>query len=106
MSVLELNSSNFNDTINSGKTVLVDFWATWCMPCKMQAPAVEKLADELDDNYIIAKVNVDAEPDIAMQYSVMSIPTLICFKNGTAFDRTTGVTSKEELLSMIKGVKV
>lgn len=106
MDVLELNTDNFDETINSGKTVLVDFWATWCMPCKMQSPIVDELAEDNLDDLIVGKVNVDENPEIAAQFSVMSIPTIIAFKDGKAVDKKVGVTPKEELVAMVNGVKV
>lgn len=106
MKVLELNSDNFEKTINSGATVLVDFWATWCMPCKMQAPIIDEIALEDHDNLIVGKVNVDDNPEIASEYSVMSIPTIIAFKDGEVIDKKVGVRQKDELLAMVGGVKV
>lgn len=106
MSVTVLNEANFEEVINSGKTVLVDFWATWCMPCRMLSPTVDSIAEENAETLIVGKVNVDEEQSLAGRFSVMSIPTVICFKDGKEIDRTVGVTSKDNILSMVNAVKV
>ena len=85
---ITLNSSNFNETIKSEEKILVDFWATWCGPCMRQAPILEELAGE---GYHIGKVDVDQAPDLAGTYRVMSIPTLILFKNGEEVKRFIGL---------------
>lgn len=82
--------------------VLVDFWATWCMPCRMQGPAIEKLAEE---GYNAGKLNVDEEQELAMQYRVMNIPTLIIFKDGQEVDRMVGVQSKDSLAAKLDSYK-
>ncbi len=94
MEILQLSSRDFKDTIGSG-TVLVDFWAGWCMPCKMLAPVIEALAAEAGDGVKVAKVDVDAEGDIAMEYGIMSIPTVILFREGREERRIVGVQPKE-----------
>ena len=88
---ITLNSSNFNETIKSEEKILVDFWATWCGPCMRQAPILEELAGE---GYHIGKVDVDQAPDLAGNYRVMSIPTLILFKNGEEVKRFIGLQTK------------
>ena len=94
MSVLHLSAGNFDDTIGSG-TVLVDFWAGWCMPCKMVAPIIEELATEFEGSVTVAKVDVDSNGEIASRYDVMSIPTVIMFKDGLETKRFIGVQPKE-----------
>lgn len=89
MSVLHLTEGAFDQAIAQG-TALVDFWATWCGPCKMLAPVIEELGDKYEGTAVIAKVDVDAEPGLAGRYGVMSIPTVILFKDGVEIDRKVG----------------
>ena len=94
---------NFDaEVLKADKPVLVDFYADWCGPCKMMAPLVEKLAEELDGEAVIGKLNVDDCEEIAMKYGVMNIPTLILFKNGQEANRVIGVQSREVLEKMIR----
>lgn len=96
---LNLNSENFEkEVLNSNEPVLVDFYADWCGPCKMMAPVVEELAGELQGKAKVGKINVDESQDLAMEYNVMSIPTLVIFKDGKEFKRFVGVRDKNELL--------
>ena len=97
-----LTKETFNQTIENGVT-LVDFWAPWCGPCKMQLPIVEELSTELSGKANIAKINVDEEPEIASQFGVMSIPTLILFKDGQPVDKMVGLQSKDALKNKIEG---
>lgn len=97
---LKINSENFEkEVLNSNELVLVDFYADWCGPCKMMAPVVEELAGELQGKAKVGKINVDENQDLAMKYNVMSIPTLIIFKDGKEFKRFVGVRDKNELLN-------
>jgi thioredoxin 1 len=89
MSVLHLTEGAFDQAIAQGVT-LVDFWATWCGPCKMLAPVIEELGEQYEGSVTVAKVDVDAEPALAARYGVMSIPTVILFKNGAEIDRKVG----------------
>ncbi|MFQ5593703.1 MAG: thioredoxin [Anaerolineae bacterium] len=91
-----------SDVLQSDKPVLTDFWAEWCGPCKMIAPILEDIASEYEDDLMIAKVDVDSNPGIAMRYGVQSIPTLILFKNGQEAKRLIGAMSKERLMSQLK----
>lgn len=97
------NKNNFEETILKSKTpVLVDFYADWCTPCKMMSPIIEEISNEFKDKIIVLKINIDECPDIAQKYSVMSIPTIILFKNGEATKTSVGVTSKEKLVEMVQ----
>lgn len=98
---LKLSSENFEkEVLKSEKTMLVDFYADWCGPCNAMAPVIEELATELDGKVKVGKINVDENSDIAVKYNVMSIPTLIVFKNGKEEKRLVGLRDKEELLSL------
>ncbi len=97
---VELTNANFNDTIAKGVT-LVDFWAPWCGPCRMIAPIIEELAEDFDGKATIAKVNTDEEQDIAIQYGIRSIPTLLVFKDGELVDQMVGAAGKEALADKI-----
>lgn len=102
MAVLHLTKDNFDaEVLESDKPVLVDFWATWCGPCQMVGPIVEELGDEVTDAKI-CKVDVDAQPELARQYRVMSIPTLMVFKDGKTVKREVGAKTKGEILEMLK----
>ncbi len=101
MSVLTITKSNFNEIVlKSDKPVLLDFWATWCGPCRMQAPIIDQLASE-HSNIVFGKVNVDEEPDLASEYGITSIPTLIIFNDGQLINQVTGVTSKTSIERML-----
>ncbi|NLI60533.1 MAG: thioredoxin [Clostridiales bacterium] len=101
--VLNLDSENFEEEVlNSNLPVLVDFWASWCGPCKMIAPIIDQLADDFKGKAKIAKVNVDEERDLASKYRVMSIPTLILFKDGQVVDQLMGARPKAELVSFVQ----
>ena len=99
--LIDVTSSNFEkEILNSDKTVLLDFWATWCGPCQMIAPTVHEIADERAD-ILVGKINVDDQPALAQQFGIVSIPTLIVMKNGQIVNKAVGLRSKEQLLSML-----
>ena len=105
MSLLHLTDANFKkEVLESELPVLVDYWAQWCMPCKMIAPFVEELAKEYHAKIKIGKVNVDENPQSAGKYGVMSIPTLIIFKGGQPVKQMVGVQSKEVLINTLSAV--
>lgn len=103
MAVLHLNSDNFTkEVLETQESVLVDFYADWCGPCKMMAPVVEKIAQDLEGQAKVCKLNVDEAGDLATKYGVMSIPTFIVFKQGKTVRTTVGVQSEDILKDMLK----
>lgn len=98
--ILTLSDATFDETIGSLETpVIVDFWAEWCGPCKMIAPTLEEIAEEQDGKLAVAKLNVDDNPDTARRFEVMSIPTLLVFKDGEPVKRLVGAKGKGQLMS-------
>ena len=103
--MLEVTQENFEkEIVNSDKPVLVDFWAPWCMPCKIIAPTVETIADEMKGKVKVMKSNVDNAPEVATELSVLNIPTLILFKGGKEIARMIGVNSKEAIENKINSL--
>lgn len=103
MSVIELNEKNFEEeVVSSDKTVLIDFWASWCGPCRMMSPVIDQIAEEVGENIKVCKVNIDEEQSLALKYNVMSIPTFIVMKNGEETGRSVGVQDKSEIMNLIK----
>lgn len=99
---ITLTKDNFeNEVLKSELPCLVDFWATWCGPCRMVAPIIEEVANEVEGKAKVCKVNVDDEPELARQYNVMSIPTLIVIKNGEETERSVGAKPKAQLIKML-----
>ena len=95
-------NSNFTELLQDSKLVIVDFWATWCGPCRMLSPILDEVEEEMSDKISVVKVNVDDADEIAAQYRIMSIPTLFFVKNGEIVDKTVGAMPKPALLEKIK----
>ena len=102
MSVTELNKDNFEkEVMEANVPVLIDFWASWCGPCRMMSPVIEKIAEEMGDKLKVCKVNVDENHELAEKYEIMTIPAFIVMKNGAEAGRTIGVQPKEDILKLI-----
>ena len=102
MSVLKVTEENFeNEVLNSDKTVILDFYADWCGPCKMMSPIIEEIANELGDKAKVGKVNSDENMDLAEKYGIMSIPTIMVIKNGEVSKTFVGVTDKNEIINAV-----
>ena len=103
MAEITLTADNFEqEVLKSDIPVLVDFWAVWCGPCQMLAPTIEELAKEYEGRVKVGKVNVDEQPELSRKYGIMSIPTLILFKDGQIAEQTMGVQPKESIEAMLK----
>lgn len=100
----EVTDANFPAFLQSDKPVLVDFWATWCGPCKMMAPVIEEMATEYSEKLEVGKVDVDQNPETAQKYGIMSIPTLLVFKNGEVVKQLVGYRSKSDLVGQLADV--
>ena len=102
MSVTELNKDNFEkEVMEANVPVLIDFWASWCGPCRMMSPVIDKIAEEMGDKLKVCKVNVDENHELAEKYEIMTIPAFIVIKNGAESGRTIGVQPKENILKLI-----
>jgi thioredoxin 1 len=102
--IVKLTTQSFDQAIQSDKPILVDFWAEWCAPCRMIAPILEDLSVEKQDKLAIGKLNVDEHPSVAQKLGIMSIPTLMVFKNGKAIKTLVGYMSKQDMLNKLADV--
>lgn len=102
MSALKINKNNFDLVINSDKPVLLDFYAEWCGPCRMVSPIIEQIADE-NPQYLVGKINVDEEPELAAQFGVASIPMLAVIKDGKIVNKSAGAKPKPQILKLLEG---
>ncbi|MBR4073547.1 MAG: thioredoxin [Clostridia bacterium] len=102
MSVLSINKNNFDEVKNSQKAVLLDFYAEWCGPCRMVSPLVDEIANE-NPQYLVGKINVDDEPELAAAFGVTSIPTLVVMKDGKIVNQSVGAKPKAQILAMLEG---
>lgn len=101
MSVINITKENYEiEVLKSEKPVLLDFWASWCGPCKMISPIIDEIADEIDD-IKVGKVNVDEQGELAIEFGIVSIPTLVVIENGEIVNKSVGAIPKEEILNMI-----
>ena len=102
MQIKELTEKNFDETINNSKNpVLVDFFASWCGPCKMLSPIIHEIAQEYGDRITVCSVNIDKEPNLTKRFDIMSIPTVMSFKNGVLHNKTIGAQSKKDIMTLI-----
>ena len=101
MSAYTITKDNFqSEVVNSSKPVLLDFWASWCGPCRMVSPLIDEIAGEID-TVKVGKINVDEQPELAEQFGIMSIPTLVVMKDGKVVNKRTGAGSKQQIMSML-----
>lgn len=101
MAIKHLKTSEFDEIMDAAPLAMVDFWASWCGPCKMLSPTVEALAEQYEGKALVCKVNVDEEPDLARRFGVMSIPTVVFLKNGREFDRKVGLMPAEAFTQVL-----
>ena len=102
MSAVKVTINNFEEIRKSSKPVLLDFYADWCGPCRMVSPIVDEIAEE-NPRYLVGKINVDSNPELAQKFGVASIPTLVVMKNGEVTDKSTGAKPKAQILAMLEG---
>ena len=101
---MEITTQNFNEIVSGGKPVVIDFWATWCGPCRMVAPIIEELATEFEGRVVVGKVDVEEEDDLAAQFGIRNIPTVLFIKDGQVVDKIVGATVKANYEEKIKAM--
>ena len=101
---LEITSQNYKELIESGKPLVIDFWAEWCGPCRMVSPIIDELAQEFDGQVVIGKCDVDNNDEVSAEFRVRNIPTILFFKGGQVVDKQVGATTKEALAAMVKAL--
>ncbi|MCH5177518.1 MAG: thioredoxin [Prevotellaceae bacterium] len=101
---MEITSANFEEIVNSGKPVVLDFWATWCGPCRRVAPIIEEMAAEFEGSAIVGKVDVEEEDDLAAKFGIRNIPTVLFLKNGEVVDKVVGATGKDAYVEKLKAL--
>ena len=104
MAVIHFNKEGFDKAVAQGAPMMVDFWAGWCGPCKMLAPTIDKLAEKYDGKVVVGKVDVDEEQELARQFGVMSIPTVVLFKDGKEVQRTVGVQPQAAFEQLVESI--
>lgn len=103
MALLTITKDNFEKEVqNASLPVLVDFWADWCGPCRMVSPLIDEIAEEIGGKAVVGKINVDEEPELAMRFGIMSIPTVLVFKNGEVVEKAIGARPKQDYLKMLE----
>jgi thioredoxin 1 len=102
MKTITVTKENFHETVGNNERTVIDFWASWCGPCRMLGPVLDEVAAETADQAVIGKVNVDEQPDLASRFNVMSIPTMVFFNNGEEIDRLVGVAPKKSILEKLQ----
>lgn len=99
---IKITNLTFDEKVSSSsRPVLVDFWAEWCAPCRMISPTIDQIAEDYDGKVTVGKINIDEEPELAQRFGVMSIPTLILFKDGSIVSRSVGVVGKDKIAAML-----
>lgn len=101
---MEITKDNFNEIVNAGKPVVIDFWATWCGPCRRVAPLIEQLAEEYADSAIVGKVDVEDQDELAAQFGIRNIPTVLFLKNGEVVDKVVGAMAKSAYEDKLKAL--
>ena len=101
---MEITKDNFNEIVNAGKPVMIDFWATWCGPCRRVAPLIEQLAEEYADTAIVGKVDVEEQDELAAQFGIRNIPTVLFIKNGEVVDKVVGAMAKAAYEDKLKAL--